>query len=81
MTKRSLSYDELMTGKVDRAEIERLAWAGMLDAATGARLGHIGRFMERVANAMPNPKLKVGDVFTDEELQTFWRERAPSIPR
>jgi hypothetical protein len=76
MRKRSLSYKDLMSGKVDRAEIEKLAAADMLTDTTFARLAHLGRFLERVGKASPNPDLKIGDVLDETELQKFWQETA-----
>jgi hypothetical protein len=76
MSKQSLSYDELMSGKVAYDEIERLADARLLDDATFVRLAHIGRFSERIRNATADPDLKVSDVFTEDELQAVWRETA-----
>ena len=79
MKKRSLSYEQLMKGGL--AKVKRLlADADMLDDklddTTLARIAHIGRFMARLGNAMPNPKLKVGDVFSEHDLQRFWQETA-----
>jgi hypothetical protein len=76
MSKRSISYKDLMGGKVSQVELEKLATAGMLTDATYARVGHIGRFLGRVGNAMPNSDLKVGDVFAEADMQKFWQETA-----
>jgi hypothetical protein len=73
---RSFSYAELTSGKVSYEELEKLAETGMLDETTMARARHLGRFFERVAKAIPNPDLKIGDVLTEDELQNFWRETA-----
>jgi hypothetical protein len=62
--------------QLGRAEVERLADRDMLTDATLARCGHLGRFYEAVANAMPNPNLKVGDLFNEDELQRIWKETA-----
>ena len=61
---------------MDHAEREKLADAGMLTDATLDRIQHIGRFLQRVVSAIPNPELKVGDVFTEAEMQKFWQETA-----
>ena len=76
MKKQSISYQELIGGKVSQAKLEKLAAAEMLTDATLARLRHIGRFLTRVGNALPNPDLKVGDVFTEADMQKFWQETA-----
>jgi hypothetical protein len=72
--KLSFSYEELMGGAMQRSELERLADAGMLDIATFARIGHLGRFFERVGKACPNPDLQISEVLTEEELQQMWIE-------
>ena len=73
MDKRDLSYDDLMA-KVSQAELAQLATAGMLTDATLVRCAHIGRFMQRVSAACPNPNLKVRDVLTEAEVQAMWQE-------
>jgi hypothetical protein len=75
MDKRDLSYDDLMS-KVSRAELAQLATNGMLTDATLERCAHIGRFMQRVSSACPNPNLEVRDVLTEAEVQTMWQETA-----
>jgi len=66
-----------MSRKTDRAKIEQLAEAGMLTDGTLSRIGHIGRFFQRVGNEMlPYPESKVGEVFTEDDLQRFWAETA-----
>jgi hypothetical protein len=75
MDKRDLSYDDLMA-KVSQAELAQLATDGMLTDATLARCAHIGRFMQRVSSACPNPNLKVRDVLTEAEVQAMWQETA-----
>jgi hypothetical protein len=72
----SFSYNELMSGD-RRLEIENFAETGMLDDKTIARVGHIDRFYKSVGNAMPNPYLKISDVFTTEEMWKFWQKTAP----
>ena len=72
--KRSLSYEQLMSG--NRAEIEKLGDADMLDDATLRRAAHLGRFFEQLGASAPNPDLKVGDVLTDDEVQKIWRDTA-----
>jgi len=73
MTK-SFSYDELMSGKIARTTLEALAKAGKLNEETLARIGHVGRFYQRISKACPNPNLKISDVLTGDELQKFWDE-------
>jgi hypothetical protein len=75
MTK-SFSYDELMSGKIARTKLETLANAGKLDEETLARIGHVGRFYQRISKARPNPNFKISDVLTGDELQKFWNESA-----
>ena len=75
MNKRDLSYDDLM-GKVSQAELAKLATDGMLTDATLERCAHIGRFMQRLSSACPNPNLKVRDVLTEAEVQAMWQETA-----
>ena len=75
MDKRDLSYDDLMA-KVSQAELAQLATDGMLTDVTLARCAHIGRFMQRVNSACPNPNLKVRDVLTEAEVQAMWQETA-----
>ena len=70
MDKRDLSYDDLMA-KVSQAELAQLATDGMLTDVTLARCAHIGRFMQRVSSACPNPNLKVRDVLTEAEVQAI----------
>ena len=75
MDRRDLSYDDLM-GKFSRAELKQLATNGMLTDATLERCAHIGRFMQRLSSACPNPNLKVRDVLTEAEVQAMWQETA-----
>jgi hypothetical protein len=75
MDKRDLSYEDLMAN-VSRAELSQLATDGMLTDATLERCAHIGRFMQRVSNACPNPNLEVRDVLNEAEVQTIWQETA-----
>ena len=58
------------------SKLKRLAEEGMLDDETFTRIRHLGRFFERVGRAALKPKLKVGEVFSEEELQAIWRETA-----
>jgi hypothetical protein len=76
MGTKSFSYDELMSGKIVRARLEALANAGKLNEETLARIGHVGRFYQRISRACPNPNLKISDVLTGDELQEFWNETA-----
>ena len=73
MDKRDLSYDDLM-GNISQAELSQLATDGMLSDATLERCAHIGRFMQRVSSACPNPNLKVRDVLTEAQVQAMWQE-------
>ncbi|MGC1691761.1 MAG: hypothetical protein WA756_17780 [Pseudolabrys sp.] len=77
MDKRDLSYDDLM-GNISQAELSQLATDGMLSDATLERCAHIGRFMQRVSSACPNPNLKVRDVLTEAQVQAMWQETALS---
>ena len=74
MKKQNLSYEQLL--KRGLVKVKQLADADMLDDATLDRIGHIGRFLARLGNAMPSTKLKVGDVFSEHDLQRFWQETA-----
>jgi hypothetical protein len=76
MGTKSFSYDELMSGKIVRKKLEALANAGKLNDETLARIGHVGRFYQRISRACPNPSLKISDVLTGDELQEFWNETA-----
>ena len=62
-----------MSGKIDRTKLEALANAGTLALA---RIGHVGRFYQRISKACPNPNLKIRDVLTGDELQKLWNETA-----
>ena len=76
MRAKSFSYGELMSGKITRIKLEALANAGELTEETLARIGHVGRFYQRISRACPNSNLKISDVLTEEELQKFWNETA-----
>ena len=65
-----------MSGKIDRTKLETLANAGKLNEETLARIGHVGRFYQRISKACPDPNLKISDVLTGDELQKFWNETA-----
>jgi hypothetical protein len=73
---KSFSYFELMSGKIAHTKLEALANAGKLNKETLARIGHVGRFYQRVSTACPNRNLKISDVLTRDELQKFWSETA-----
>jgi hypothetical protein len=73
---KSFSYFELMSGKIVRTKLEALANSGQLNEETLARIGHVGRFYQRVSTACPNPNIKIRDVLTRGELQQFWNETA-----
>lgn len=64
-----------MSGKINR-KLEALANAGKRNEETLARIGHVGRFYQRISKACPNPNLKISDVLTGDELQKFWNETA-----
>lgn len=65
-----------MSGKIDRTKLEALANAGKLNEETVARIGHVGRFYQRISKACPNPNLKISDVLTGDEPQKFSDEPA-----
>jgi hypothetical protein len=69
----SLSYQELM--KINPEELEELAEMGMLDTVTMARIRHVGRFFDHMCKEMPDDAV-VKDVYTEEKLQSIWRETA-----
>ena len=69
----SLSYEEISGTQPE--ELERLAVAGLLDDATLARIAHLGRFFSRIVELCP-AATKVGDMFTEQELQVIWRNTA-----
>lgn len=77
MDKRDLSYDDLM-GNISQAELSQLATNGVLTDATLERCAHIGRIMQRVSSACPNPNLKVREVLTEAQVQAMWQETALS---
>lgn len=74
--KKSFSYTDLTNGTISQDWLEKLVDGEMLDDGTLTRIAHLGRFFSRVGAAMPNPNLKIGDVFTEDELQKFWQETA-----
>ena len=76
MIKLSFSYGQLMSGKINPTKLEALVNAGKLNEETRARIGHVGRFYQRISKACPNPNLKISDVLTGDELQKFWNETA-----
>jgi hypothetical protein len=76
MSTKSFSYHELMSGKINRVKLESLAKSGKLNEETLTRIGHVGRFYQRISKACPNPDLKISDVLTRDELQKFWNETA-----
>jgi hypothetical protein len=71
-TKRSLSYEQLMATSVEG--LQELVAAEMLDDATLARVGHVRRFLSRVAEMVPG---SASDDFSKQELQDVWKETAP----
>ncbi len=74
MSVKSFSYHELMSGKIDRIKLEALANAGQLNQETLARIGHVGRFYQRLSKACPDPNLRISDVLTGDQLQRIWNE-------
>jgi hypothetical protein len=74
MKTKSFSYHELMSGKINRTKLEALVHAEKLSEETLGRIGHVGRFYQRVSKACPNPNLKISDVLTGDELQKLWNE-------
>jgi hypothetical protein len=76
LSTKSFSYHELMSGKISRIKLEALADAGKLNEETLARIGHVGRFYQRISNACPNSALKISDVLTGDQLQKIWNETA-----
>ena len=61
---------------ISQAELTQLATNGMLTDATLERCAHIGRFMQRLSSACPNPNPKVRDVLTEALVQAMWQETA-----
>jgi hypothetical protein len=76
MSVKSFSYHELMSGKIGRTRLEALANAGKLNQETLARIGHVGRFYQRLGKACPDPNLRISDVLTGDQLQKIWNETA-----
>jgi hypothetical protein len=74
MQKQDLTYEQIMRAGPDK--LERLADADRLSDATLARCAHLGRFLEAIGNAMPNPDLKVGDVLSEDEVERLWKRTA-----
>jgi hypothetical protein len=74
MSMKSFSYHELMSGKIDRTRLEALASAGKLNQETLTRIGHVGRFYQRLSKACPDPSLRISDVLTGDQLQEIWNE-------
>ena len=76
MSTKSFSYFELMNGKITLSKLEAVMNAGGLNEETLARIGHVGRFYQRIRTASPNSDLKIGDVLPGDVLQKFWNETA-----
>ena len=76
LSTKSFSYHELVSGKISRIKLEALANAGKLNDETLARIGHVGRFYQRISKACPNSTLKINDVLTGDQLQKLWNETA-----
>jgi hypothetical protein len=73
MKQQSLSYEEISATQPE--ELERLAVMGLLDDATLGRIAHLGRFYGRIGELCP-ADTKIGDTFTEQELQVIWRDTA-----
>ncbi len=69
-----LSYEKIASTASER--LLRLAKSGLLTDGDVARIKHWDRFLQRIANSMPNPNLKAQDVLTEEELQKLFQETA-----
>jgi hypothetical protein len=74
--KRSFSYEQLTRGEVSQDRLQELLEADKLDEATISRVLHIGRFLAKLQNSVPNPDLPVVDVLTNEDIQAIWNETA-----
>ena len=74
--KLSFSYEQLISGEVSQARLHELIEADKLDEATIGRALHIGRFLAKLENSVPNPDLPVGDVLTNKDIHTIWNETA-----
>jgi hypothetical protein len=74
--KLSFSYEQLIGGEVPADRLQELLEADKLDEATINRVLHIGRFLAKLQNSVPNPDVPVGDVLTNEEIQAIWDETA-----
>jgi len=68
----SLSYEQITP--MEPEELKRMATEGLLDDATLERIAHLGRFFARIGKLAGDAK--VGDAFTDEELDVIWRDTA-----
>ncbi len=59
--------------------VEIILTSGAFDAADKARASHWQRFLLRIASLMdsnPIPKLEVGDVLSNDELEKIYQETA-----
>jgi hypothetical protein len=65
-----------MAGKVSQVQLQELLDTDKLDQETISRVLHIGRFLAKLENSVPNPNLPVSDVLTNEEIQRIWNETA-----
>jgi hypothetical protein len=74
--KLSFSYEQLMGGEVSQVRLQELIEADKLDEVTISRVLHIGRFLAKLENSVPNPDLPVADVLTTAEIQRIWNETA-----
>jgi hypothetical protein len=74
----SLSYEEIM--QTEPEELKQLAEDELLDEQTLERIGHLGRFFQRIAELGP-AGMTVGDLVTEDELQAVWRETADESAR
>jgi hypothetical protein len=55
--------------------LEALTTSGNLDDETLARVEHISRYLERVAEMVP-AGMQVGEAVTRDQLQVIWLETA-----
>jgi hypothetical protein len=61
---------------LEAANIILASKSGAFDAADKARAAHWERFLLRVASLMPNEKLKVGEVLSNDDLEEIYQRTA-----
>ncbi len=64
------------SGLLRELEAAEIILASELDLATLASTEHWERFLLRVASFIPDQKLKVGDVFSNEDLEAIYQGTA-----